>query len=431
MISIALGMVVGLLVLLALGMPIAFALIVVGVGSLLVSQGWGAASYLLGNFPYSASSDFSFIIIPLFLFMGQMAFLAGTSSRAFRAARAWIGHLPGGLPIAAVTACAGFAAVCGSSIVTAVTIGRIAIPEMLKAGVSQRLAGGAVATAGTLGVLIPPSGILVVYSIATQVRILDLFICAVVPGLVTVLFYIVGIYTWVKVDPRERSATLLKRASWAERYSSLLSSWEIALLFGVVIGSMYLGIATPTEAAAVGAIVATAIALARCRSMREIRGGLIDSGTTTSAIFALIIGAGIFSLAFATTQVPQQLASFVAAMDVHPVVLLIVLLIPYLFLGMFLDAISMILLTMPLVFPIVIQNDINPVLFGILVTKMTEIGNITPPVGLNVYVLKGISKDIEISEIFRGVGPFILMETLVIALFIAFPSIVLFPLSGN
>jgi len=427
----ALAMIAGLLLLLALGMPIAFALIVVGMCSLLLSQGWASSAYLLGNFPYAAASDFGFIIIPLFLFMGQMAFLAGISERAFRTARAWLGHLPGGLPIAAVAACAGFAAVCGSSIVTAVTIGRISIPEMLKAGVSQRLAGGTVATAGTLGVLIPPSGILVVYSVATQVPVLDLFICAFVPGILTAVVYALGIYIWVKVSPRERTAILQQRASWTTRFRSLSSSWEITLLFSIVLGSMYLGIATPTEAASIGALAATAIALARRTSLKTIGRSLIDCGATTSAVFALIVGAGVFSLALAMTQLPQQLASLVAGLNASPVVLLILLLIPYFFLGMFLDAISMILLTMPVIFPIVVENNLNPVLFGILVTKMTEIGNITPPVGLNVYVLKGVAPEIDIAEIFRGVTPFVLMEIVLVGMFIAFPELVLFPISGR
>lgn len=427
-----LTMVGGLFTLLGIGVPIAYAMIIVGMFSLIATQGWSSADYLLGNFPYTSTSEFALIIIPLFLFMGEMAYRSGLSERAFRVARTWVGHLPGGLPIAAVAACASFSAVCGSSIVTAATIGRISIPEMLKAGVSQRLAGGAVATAGALGALIPPSGILVIYSIATQVPVLHLFATAIVPGILTAIMYGIGIYIWVRVSPKERAASrYLIRHAWGLRMKSLAAGWEIVLLFVVVMGSMLAGIATPTEAAAVGAVTAGVIALMRGARFDEFREGLIASGSSSAAVFMLIVGSGIFSLAFATTQIPQQVASYMAVLDVSPVVLIILLLIPFFFLGMFLDAISMILLTMPLVFPIVIQNDINPVLFGILVTKMAEISNITPPVGLNVFVLKGAAREIDITEVFRGVVPFIGMEILLIALFIAFPEIVLFPLADR
>ncbi|MCX5590643.1 TRAP transporter large permease [Alcaligenes endophyticus] len=426
-----LAMIAGLFFLLGIGVPIAYAMIAIGLASLVWTQGWASADYLVGNFPYSSTAEFAFVIIPLFLFMGEMAYRSGLSERAFKVARTWIGHLPGGLPIASVAACAGFSAVCGSSIVTAATIGRISIPEMLKAGVSQRLAGGAVATAGALGALIPPSGILVVYSIATQVPVLDLFATAIVPGILTALVYAIGIYIWVQVSPREKAArTTHQAATWREKTRSLKSGWEILLLFTVVMGSMLTGVATPTEAAAVGAVTAGLIALLRGARFQSFRQGLIASGSSSAAVFMLIVGSGLFSLGFATTQIPQQMASMISGLELSPVVLLILLLIPFLFLGMFLDAISMILLTMPLMFPIVVENNINPILFGILVTKMAEIGNITPPVGLNVFVLKGAAPEIQISEVFKGAVPFIAMEFLLIALFILFPQIVLFPLSS-
>ncbi|HLS17088.1 MAG TPA: TRAP transporter large permease [Paenalcaligenes sp.] len=423
----ALAMIGGLFVLLAIGVPIAYALIAVGVFSIIGTQGWAAADYLLGNFPYTSTAEFAFVIIPLFLFMGEMAYLAGLSERAFRVARTWLGHLPGGLPIAAVAACAGFSAVCGSSIVTAATIGRISVPQMLKAGISQKLAGGAVATAGALGALIPPSGILVVYSIATQAPILDLFAAAIVPGVLTAIVYAIGIYLWVRIDPAERrSFQAVRRSTWNERISVLGQGWEIALLFAVVIGSMLLGVATPTEAAAVGAVVASVIAIWRGVGKKGFRQGLAASGSSTASVFLLIVGSGIFSLGFATTQVAQDLAIYMSSLDLPPFALVILLLLPFFVLGMFLDAISMILLTMPIIFPIVEFTGIHPVLFGILVTKMAEISNITPPVGLNVFVLQGVAPELKIGNVFKGVMPFILMELLLIGLFIAFPEIVLF-----
>src|SRR5699024_2250042 len=240
-----------------------------------------------------------FVIIPLFLFMGEMAYLAGLSERAFRVARTWLGHLPGGFPFVVVAACACFSAVCGSSIVTAATIGRISVPQMLKVGISQKLAGGAVATAGALGALIPPSGILVVYSIATQAPILDLFAAAIIPGILTAIVYAIGIYLWVRIDPAERrSFQAVRRSTWNERISVLGQGWEIALLFAVVIGSMLLGLATPTEAAAVGAVVASVIAIWRGVGKKGFRQGLAASGSSTASVFLLIVGSGIFSLGF-------------------------------------------------------------------------------------------------------------------------------------
>lgn len=416
----------GLFLLLALGFPIAQSLLAIGMVGLLLTQGWASADYLIGNFPYTTSAQFAFVVIPLFLFMGHMAYSAGISEKAFRAAKAWFGHVPGGLAIASVASCAGFATVSGSSIATAATIGRIAIPEMLRAGYSQRLAGGCVATGGTLGVLIPPSGILVVYSIATEVPIPELFTAALVPGLLTAAIYGIGIYLMVRLDPKERTATIGMRQPWGVRFRLLFGSWEILLLFGVVMGTLYTGIATATEAAAFGALAALVVALMKRTRLATVRHGLRETGVATASIFFLIIGAGVFSLALATTQVPQQASAFAAALDLSPTVLLLLLLLPYLLLGCFIDAISMILLTMPVVFPIVIENNIDPVLFGILVTKMTEVGNITPPVGLNVFVVKSTSPKLELDQVFRGVLPFFAMEILLVLLLVLLPDITLF-----
>lgn len=418
-------MVAGLFVLLGLGLPIAMSLLASGVIAILAVQGWSAADYLLGALPYSNAAEFAFIVIPLFLFMGHMAFSAGVSERGFRAALAWFGHIPGGLGIAAVAACAAFATVSGSSIATAATVARVAVPEMLKAGYSKRLAGALVATGGTLGVLIPPSSVMVLYSIATETPIPHLFMAGILPGILTAVLYGVLIHMTVRRDPSMRKMTVLPRSPMKQRLRLTLGSWEIILLFGVVMGTLYTGLATATEAAGYGALAALAVAVARGTRWKEVKKGLQVSGASTASIFFLIIGAGVFSVALATTQLPQQIAGAVISMQLPPVLLMILLLLPFLVLGCFIDAASMVLLTMPIIFPIVKQAGIDPVLFGILVVKMTEIGNITPPVGLNVFVVSTTCPEIPVREAFRGILPFFVVELVIVGLLIAFPVITL------
>lgn len=424
-VEIGYAMVAGLLGLLALGIPIGMSMLVVGALGLLAVRGFRGSEFVFESFWYSTTANLALIVIPLFVFMGHLAFSAGLSEKAYRAAKAWVGHVTGGLSIATVFACAGFATVCGSSVATAATVARITVPEMLKAGYDQRISGGSVAAAGALGVLIPPSGILVIYSVATNVPIADLFVGALVPGLLTAIVYAAGIHLWVRRQPAMVERTVMPRATWRERARATLDAWEMLVLFLVVIGSIYLGFATPTEAAAVGAGLALLFALAkRNRPRGSIRDGLVQTGASTASIFLLIVGSSLFSVAFATTQVPTIIAGAVAGMDLPPTALLFLLLLPYLFLGCFIDGISMIFLTMPVVFPIVQQAGIDPVLFGIVVTKMTEIGAVTPPVGLNVYVVQGAVPELRVTEIFRGVIHFIVLDFLVIALIIMVPQLV-------
>jgi len=417
-------MIGGLFLLLLLGMPIAFALALCGIAGLVIARGWRASEFLLSSFPYSSTAELALIIIPLFLFMGHLAFSAGLSEKAFDAAKKWVGHLHGGLAVASVFACAAFATVSGSSVATAATMARIAIPEMLRTGYSQRLAAGSVAAGGTLGVLIPPSGILVIYSIATGVSLSELLIAAVIPGLVTAAVYGIGIHLLARLDPVSSGARL-PRSGFSARFRSLVGAWEVLLLFAIVMGAIYLGVATPTEAAAVGAAVALLLAAARRNAGRSIWTGLVETGTTTASIFMLVVGAGLFSLGLATTQIPQAAAGFVAGLDLPPTMVLLLLLVPYLVLGAFVDGLSMILLTMPIVFPIIQQIGVDPVLFGILVTKTTEIGAITPPVGLNVFVVKGTVPELDIGACFRGCLPFVAMELLLLGLLVAFPTLTL------
>ncbi len=418
-----------MLVLLFGGMPIAFALATAGLFGLSMTRPWAGLEFLLSTFPYSSSAHLAYVILPLFLFMGYMAFAAGVAARAFDTARAWFGAIPGGLAISTVSACALFATVCGSSVATAATVSQVAVPEMLRNGYSQRLAVGSVAAAGTLGVLIPPSGILIIYSIATEVPVPDLFIAAFVPGVLTAIAYAVMIYFWVRLSPALSKTTVLPPVRWGTRFRALGQSWEVIVLFLFVMGTIYLGVATATEAAAFGAAGALLIAVCRRNNRLAILWrGLVDTGVATSAIFALIIGAGLFGLALATTQIPQSMAVWIGGFELERWELTLLLLIPYLILGCFIDGISMMLLTLPVVFPIVMNAGINPVLFGILVTKTVEIGAITPPVGLNVFVVKNTVPEVDLGEAFRGVMPFVAVEIALIFLLVAIPEITTFAL---
>ena len=410
--------------LLVLGTPIGMSLAVSGIVGLVLTRGWAPMEFMLGTFSFAYTSNLAYIVLPLFLFMGHMTFASGVSERAFVAAQRLFGRMPGSLAIATVAASAGFAMVCGSSVASASTIGKVAIPEMLKRGYSPMLTAGVVAAGGTLGVLIPPSGILVVYSIATQTSIVDLFVAALVPGLVTALAYGLLVWSMVRLKPELGGRPDPADAARHGRLKALLASWEILLLFGIVMGSIYLGVATATEAAAVGALAATLLVLRRTGTNRLalVREGLRETGSATSSIFLLIIGAGLFSMALATTQLPVALAAWAGQFSENRYLVLLLLLIPYFILGMFIDGISMILLTMPIVFPIITQLGFDPVWFGIIVTKTVEIGLLTPPVGLNAFVVKNVAPQIPLPEIFKGCAPFVVVELLLIGALIAWPG---------
>ncbi len=416
-----------LLVLLLARLPIAFALAGAGLVGLTWERPWRAVEYLLSTFSYSTTANFAYIVLPLFLFMGQMAFSAGLSRHAFEAGQAWLGRIPGGLAAATVFGCAVFSTICGSSVATASTMARVALPEMLRQGYMPRLAAGCVAAGGTLGVLIPPSGILVVYSIVTEVSLVKLFVAAFVPGVMTAAIYILGIYIWVKIRPElAPRPDVATTTSVRERFASLGRAWEVLILFAAVMGTIYLGVATPTEAAAMGALFALLAVLRRPNRKANVLEGLRETGGATCSIFALVIGAGLFSLGLSTTQLPTMLATMASSLELSQTSMILIILAPYMVLGCFVDGLSMILITMPIVFPIVTQIGFDGVLFGLLVTKAVEIGAITPPVGLNAFVVKSMAPDVDLKEIFYGCMPFVFMELMIVALLIAFPDIALF-----
>lgn len=423
--------IVGLLLTLLLArLPIAFALAVAGMTGLVMARPWRAVEFLLSTFAYSTTANFAYIVLPLFLFMGQMAFSAGLSRHAFDAGQKWLGRIPGGLAAATVFGCAAFSTICGSSVATASTMARVALPEMLNKGYSGRLAAGCIAAGGTLGVLIPPSGILVIYSIATNVSLVKLFVAALVPGILTAVAYVIGIVLWVKLQPENAPDSKNEPApTFREKLISLGHAWELLVLFAAVMGTIYFGVATATEAAAFGAFFALLTVLRRPNRKRNVLEGLRDTGTATCSIFALIIGAGLFSLGLSTTGLPTHLAEFVTSLNLSQTGTIIVILLPFLILGCFVDGLSMILIMMPIVYPIVQKVGFDGVLFGLLVVKMVEIGAITPPVGLNVFVVKSMAPQVELRDLFYGCIPFVLLELMIVAMLIAFPQIALFAIA--
>lgn len=415
---------VGLLILLFMRVPIAFALCIAGMAGIIVLEGWSIGNFSLGNYPYAFLKSWLLVAIPLFILMGYLASSAGVTSHAFNAAYRWLGHLPGGLAMASIAASGAFAATSGSSVATAGMMGSVAIPEMKKYGYDDKISSGAVAAGGLLGILIPPSIVLVLYGFITKTSVAKLLLAGILPGILTILVYFVGIYFMVKRSPA--IAPMAQRFSWKQRWEVLPKMWGVMVLFLAVIVGIYAGIFTPTEAAAVGAFIALLMSLAKNYKKRGILSkAFIDTGRTTGMIMAICVGATIFTQFITLTGLPETVSEAVANTKLDPIWILIAILSIYIPLGMFLDTISMLLITIPIFFPIVSSLGLDPIVFGILVVKMEEISMITPPVGLNVYVIKGVAPDIDINDIFIGILPFLLMEFIVIGILIMFPQIIL------
>ncbi len=420
-----------LLGLIFMGVPIALAMMAVGlVGSYLI---FGAIDPLLSQLnimAYSQFSSHSLSIIALFLLMGQLASVGGMSKALFKAAETFIGHRKGGLAMAAIGACGGFGAVCGSSLATAATMGQVALPELRRAGYDPGLATGALAAGGTLGILIPPSIVLVIYAILAEQNIAVLFAAAMVPGILAALGYMAVISIRVHLNPN--LASDIPPATWRERWSALINIWPVALIFLVVIGGIYLGIFTPTEGAAVG--VATTALLAWLRggiTRHSLRSIILSTASGTAMVFFIVLGAAAFNTFLALSQLPQELANWVGALQINPYTILTAILVLYLILGCVMDSLSMILLTVPILFPVVIGLDFGmtpdqtAIWFGVLVLIVVEVGLITPPVGMNLFIIQAMAPDIPVQATYRGVMPFLLADILRVALLIALPSITL------
>ncbi len=423
-----------LLVLIFVRVPIGLSMLLIGLtGSWLVYGNIMPLLNQMKTLAYGTFSNHSLTIVPLFLLMGQFAALGGMSRALFKAAEAFIGHRKGGVAMAAIGACAGFGSICGSSLATAATMGQVALPELRRAGYSGALSTGALAAGGTLGILIPPSIVLVIYAILAEQNIAKMFAAAFVPGILAALGYMLVIGIFVRVSPG--SAGHIPRMAWPERMRALRAVWPVVLTFVVVIGGIYTGVFTPTEGAAVGAAATGLLAWKSgglqgtnmLRAFESTAGG-------TAMVFMIVLGAAAYNSFLALSMLPQELATWVGNQGLGPYQVLWAILIFYLIFGCVMDSLSMILLTIPIFFPMVSGLDFGlppeeaAIWFGILVLIVVEVGLITPPVGMNLYVIQSMAPDISIRDTYRGVLPFVISDILRVTILVLFPAITLFVL---
>jgi len=384
--------------------------------------GWDAGAGLIGTIPHSKAINYVLSVLPMFILIGFIAYHAGLTHALFNAARAWVGWVPGGLAVASVFATAGFAAVSGASTATAAVFSRVAIPHMLEHGYDRRLAAGVVAAGGTLASLIPPSAILVIYAIIVEESVGTLILAGFLPGVVSALIYaalIIGQCIW-----KPEMGRPIASPPMGERIRTIPGTIPIFAVVAIIFSAMYTGWATPTEAGALGAFVVLCIALFNGMQWPSLREALIETSKLTVMIFALVWGILIFVRFLGFAGLPQAFAEFLISLPLPPVVVMIMILLGYAVLGMFMDAIGMLLLTLPVVYPAVIALGYDPIWFGIIVVKMCEVCLITPPVGLNCYVVSAVRPDIPLGDVFRGIGPFFAADAATIGLFLAIPEII-------
>lgn len=442
LIAIGLAGLILMFVLMALRLPVAIAMLCVGFfGTVLVNvakftsfgmpaemvwtKSWQIALSNISGETFEAASNYNLLVIPMFVLMGNIAGASGMSSDLFRAAYKWMGQLRGGLASATVAACAGFAALSGSSLASAITMGRVALPAMRRYRYDDSLATGAVAAGGTLGFLIPPSGGMIVYAVLTEQSIGRLFMAGVIPGILLTLLFIVAILITVMRNPE--SGPRGDRASWADRWAALADALPIVLVVVAVIGGMYTGFFTPVEASSVGAFFTFVVALARRRlTFSAMRTVILQTMSATATVFMILIGAFVFIPFMALTEVPQRLVEILTALPIGDFGVLLVIIGAYLVLGMFLDTMAMLVLTIPVVIPIAIGLDWDLIWFGIIVVIALEMGMISPPVGINVFIVKAIAPDVPMARIFRGIWPFWFAMLVMILLLVAFPDLALF-----
>ena len=420
-----------LLMLIFLRVPIGLSMFLVGMfGLYLVTGGWNMALSRLKSETYTTFSSYSLSIVPMFLLMGHFATLGGMSTALFKAAESWLGHRRGGVAMAAVGACAGFGSICGSSLATAATMSQVALPELRRYGYSGGFSTATLAAGGTLGILIPPSVILVIYAILTEQNIAKLFLAAFIPGILAAIGYIITISIYVRIHPD--AAGTREPIPYAERFRALIDVWPVMLVFLLVVGGIYLGWFTPTEGAAVGAFGTGLIAFLNGGLRRvTLVESFLATGRSTAMIFFIVLGAAFYNGFLALTQVPQELALFVSELGYSPWMILAIILTLYLVFGCVMDSLSMILLTIPIFFPIISQLDFGlsleetAIWFGIIVLIVVEVGLITPPVGMNLFVINSMDRDTPMVDTYRAVMYFVASDVVRVIILIAFPSITL------
>jgi C4-dicarboxylate transporter, DctM subunit len=420
--TIAVAAFVCLFALMLLRVPVGMAMGLVGITGFGYFSGYAPALKLVGQTTMRTVTDYSFGVIPMFLLMGALVSVSGISRELFRAANAFVGHWKGGLGIATIAACGGFAAISGSSVATAATFSAVAYPEMRRFNYPKSFATGVIAVGGTLGAMLPPSTVLAVYGIITQQDIAKLFMAGVLPGLLAIAMHMVTI--WIIGTVRPGYLPTGARSSWHDRLLALRDVWSPILLFVFVIGGLYGGFFIPTEAGAVGAVGAFVIGIARGKlSKNGLLHSLLQATRTAAAVFTVLIGALCFGYFLTITQTPQHVTEFLTGLGLGAYGILIVILLMYLVLGCLMDALAMVILTVPIVFPVITALGFDPIWFGVIVVVTVELGLIHPPVGMNVFVIKSVIKDVDMSTIFLGVLPFVITDLIRLAILIVFPSI--------
>jgi tripartite ATP-independent transporter DctM subunit len=408
-----------------LRVPVGMAMGLVGVTGFGYIVGMTPALKQVGITSMRTVTDYNFAVVPMFLLMGAFATTSGMSRELFRAGNAFLGHLRGGLGIATIAACGGFAAICGSSVATAATFSKVAYPEMRRFNYPQSFATGVIAAGGTLGIMIPPSTVFAVYGLITEQDVGKLFVAGVLPGILAVAMYMITITIIGYAKPGYLPVGV--KSSGAEKLAALKDVWATLLLFAFVIGGIYGGLFTATEAAGMGAGGAFIIGVVRGRlSLADIRRSLLEATRTTAAVFTILIGALLFGYFLTVTQTPQNITTFLTGLGLGKYGVLVLIMLMYLVLGCLMDALAMIILTVPIIFPVIIALGFDPIWFGVLIVMTVELGLIHPPVGMNIFVIKSVVEDVKISTIFYGVLPFIITDILRLAILIAFPIIALY-----
>lgn len=413
-----------LLTLMVAGMPIGFSMLLIGSTGFIYLVKLSGAIYILTRVPYGLISNYDYCVLPLFLLMASICLNAGLGRSLFRMAYVWIGRLPGGLSVATIGACAFFGAVSASSIATAVTIGVVAVPEMKRYKYDRGLIAGSVAAGGTLGILIPPSGVLIIYGIMTEQSIAKLFVAGIIPGIILALMFMAMIYIRARLNPR--LAPPGPSTSLKEKMAAVGDGFEMIILFLLILVGLTVGWFTPTEAGAIGAFGAIAFSQVRRRlSWQGFKDSVIDTLRNTGMIFTILVGALVFSAFLAVTTIPMELAGWVGGLGLPPLFIMALIILVYIVLGTFFDEMAMILLTIPIFYPVATALGFDPIWFGIVIVVVVEIGMISPPVGMTMFVVKGIDPDIPIETVFKGVLPFVVVVAIFLVLLVAFPQMAL------
>lgn len=417
-----------LLILFAIRMQVGLSMLIVGFLGFAYLSNTSSGLTLLGMVPYATASAYSLSVIPLFILMGMFLSYGGLGKDIFEAANTWVRHVKGGMAMATIAAIAVWSAISGSATATAASIGSVVLPEMKRRGYNDALATACVAAGGTMDILIPPSSVLVLYGILTEESIGKLLIAGILPGLLLAVLFAGVIFFWVKRDPK--AAPIEPAAPFGEKVRSLKPIWAVVVIFTLVMGGIYRGFFTPTEAAAVGAFISLIVSLVSKRFSRRAMLEAADSGArTTAMLFVILIGAIVFSRFLALTRIPFELSSYIASLNVSRYVIISIIMVVLIILGCFIEGISLMVLTVPILYPLIIKMGFDGVWFGVFLVTLLNIGMCTPPVGINVYVTAGVAKDVPLMTIFRGVTPFWLAMVVAAILLVAFPQIALWLVS--